>query len=128
RQLRAPAPAGGDRPSARPGGAGPDRVRHRDDELGGSQELLVPAPAVLRRAPQVSRDVTARVSVVVPSYNNAPFIEATMDSILGQTFEDFELVVADHSSTDGTWDRLQRYRADPRVRLLRTSAGGGAPR
>lgn len=69
-----------------------------------------------------------RVSVVVPTYNNASFIEETMDSILGQTFEDFELVVADHSSGDGTWERLQRYGADPRVRLLQTETGGGAPR
>ena len=76
----------------------------------------------------MSGDVTPRVSVVVPSYNNASFIEATMDSILAQTFEDFELVVADHSSADGTWERLQRYRTDPRVRLLRTETGGGAPR
>jgi glycosyltransferase involved in cell wall biosynthesis len=81
---------------------------------------------------QVTGGATARVpiprvSVVVPSYNNADFIEATMDSILGQTFHDFELVVADHSSTDGTWERLQRYRSDPRVRLLRTESGGGAP-
>ena len=74
----------------------------------------------------MSGEVTARVSVVVPSYNNAAFIEATMDSILAQTFEDFELVVADHSSVDGTWERLQRYRSDPRVRLLRTETGGGA--
>ena len=73
-------------------------------------------------------DVTPRVSVVVPSYNNASFIEATMDSILGQTFEDFELVVADHSSSDGTWSLLQPYSADPRVRLLQTETGGGAPR
>jgi glycosyltransferase involved in cell wall biosynthesis len=71
---------------------------------------------------------TPRVSVVVPSFNNASFIEATIDSILGQTFQDFELVVADHSSSDGTWERLQRYGADPRVILLRTEAGGGAPR
>jgi glycosyltransferase involved in cell wall biosynthesis len=70
---------------------------------------------------------TPRVSVVVPSYNNASFIEATMDSILAQTFQDFELVVADHSSADGTWERLQRYAADPRVRLLQTETGGGAP-
>jgi glycosyltransferase involved in cell wall biosynthesis len=76
----------------------------------------------------VTGDPTARVSVVVPSYNNARFIEATMDSILAQTFKDFELIVADHSSADGTWERLQRYRTDPRVRLLRTEAGGGAPR
>ena len=72
--------------------------------------------------------MTPRVSVVVPSFNNARFIEATMDSILAQTFADFELVVADHSSSDGTWALLQPYSADPRVRLLRTEAGGGAPR
>jgi glycosyltransferase involved in cell wall biosynthesis len=76
----------------------------------------------------MSHQAHPRVSVVVPSFDNACFIEATMDSILGQTFEDFELVVADHSSTDGTWERLQRYGADPRVRLLRTETGGGAPR
>jgi len=76
----------------------------------------------------VTGGVTPRVSVVVPSFNNASFIEATMDSILGQTFKDFELVVADHSSADGTWALLQPYSADPRVRLLRTEAGGGAPR
>jgi glycosyltransferase involved in cell wall biosynthesis len=75
----------------------------------------------------VSGDVTPRVSVVVPSYNNASFIGATMDSILAQSFEDFEVVVADHSSADGTWELLQHYAADPRVRLLRTRTGGGAP-
>jgi glycosyltransferase involved in cell wall biosynthesis len=76
----------------------------------------------------VTGDLTPRVSVVVPSFNNASFIEATMDSILAQTFEDFELVVADHSSVDGTWELLQHYGTDPKVRLLRTEAGGGAPR
>src|SRR5450759_3377846 len=76
----------------------------------------------------MTSELTARVSVVVPSHNNARFIEATMDSILAQTFKDFELIVADHSSADGTWERLQRYRTDPRVRLLQTQAGGGAPR
>ncbi|MGH3556279.1 MAG: glycosyltransferase family 2 protein [Mycobacterium sp.] len=68
-----------------------------------------------------------RVSVVVPSYNSVAFIDATMRSILAQTFTDFELVVSDHSSTDGTWEALQRYTADPRVRLSRLASGGGAP-
>ncbi|MEP7194571.1 MAG: glycosyltransferase family 2 protein [Actinomycetota bacterium] len=75
----------------------------------------------------MSGEKAPRVSVVVPSFNNAEFIEATMDSILAQSFEDFELVVADHSSSDGTWQLLQRYAADPRVRLLQTQTGGGAP-
>ena len=68
-----------------------------------------------------------RVSVVVPAYNSVAFIDATMRSILAQTFSDFELVVSDHSSTDGTWEALQHYTADPRVRLSRLAPGGGAP-
>ena len=50
-----------------------------------------------------------------------------MRSILGQTFTDFELVVSDHSSTDGTWEALQPFAADPRVRLSRLAPGGGGP-
>jgi glycosyltransferase involved in cell wall biosynthesis len=68
-----------------------------------------------------------RVSVVVPSYNSVAFIDATMQSILAQTFTDFELLVSDHSSTDGTWEALQHYTVDPRVRLSRLASGGGAP-
>lgn len=70
--------------------------------------------------------MTPRVSVVVPAYNNADYIAETIDSILGQTFEDFELIVADHASTDGTRAALAPYADDPRVTLLDTPAGGGA--
>jgi glycosyltransferase involved in cell wall biosynthesis len=69
-----------------------------------------------------------KVSIVVPAYQNARFIERTIDSALAQTFSDFELIIADHSSTDGTWETIARYADDPRVRLLRTEAGGGAER
>lgn len=59
------------------------------------------------------------VSVVVPTYNNAPFIEETIGSILAQTYPAFELIISDHSSDDGTWELLQRFRHEPRVQLLR---------
>lgn len=72
--------------------------------------------------------MSPRVSVVIPSYNNADYIVETVDSVLAQTFEDFELVIADHSSRDETWQLLQRYASDPRVRLLQTPSGGGAER
>ncbi|ARU50510.1 glycosyl transferase [Cellulosimicrobium cellulans] len=72
--------------------------------------------------------MSPRVSVVVPAYNNGDYIAATMRSVLDQTFDDFELVVADHSSTDDTWEQLQAFADDPRVRLVRTEAGGGARR
>ena len=69
-----------------------------------------------------------RVSVVVPAYNNADFLAATIRSILDQTFEDIELIVADHGSADGTWEVMQQFADESRVRLERTEPGGGARR
>ncbi len=90
--------------------------------------LLPPQPGGTRRGrAAASLIVTPRVSVVVPAYNSVAFIDATMRSILEQTFTDFELMVSDHSSTDGTWEALQPYAADPRVRLSRLPPGGGGP-
>ncbi|MEB3983904.1 glycosyltransferase [Mycobacterium sp. 663a-19] len=70
--------------------------------------------------------MTPVVSVVVPVYNCVAFIDATMQSILAQTFNDFELVVSDNASTDGTWEALQRYAVDPRVRLSRHASNVAA--
>lgn len=68
-----------------------------------------------------------RVSVVVPAYNNAEFLERTLESSLAQDYTDYELVVADHSSSDGSDAILARYAGHPRVRVLEpTPAGGGA--
>ncbi len=69
-----------------------------------------------------------RVSIVIPSYNNGKYVERTMRSVLDQTFTDFEMIVSDHSSSDNTWEVLQQFRADPRVRLDKITAGGGALR
>ncbi|TAJ49547.1 MAG: glycosyltransferase family 2 protein [Herbiconiux sp.] len=71
---------------------------------------------------------TPKVSVVIPAYNNADFIAETIESVLAQTFTDFELIIADHSSTDDTKAIIERYADDPRVTILTTPAGGGAPR
>jgi glycosyltransferase involved in cell wall biosynthesis len=67
-----------------------------------------------------------RVSVVVPTFNNALYIDSTIHSILSQTYTDFELIVSDHSSTDGTWERLQAVASDLRIKLMRLPRGGGA--
>lgn len=72
--------------------------------------------------------MSPRVSVLIPSYNHEAYVEETMRSVLAQTFTDFELLVADHSSTDRTWNLLQQFAEDPRVRLFTTPAGGGAER
>jgi glycosyltransferase involved in cell wall biosynthesis len=59
------------------------------------------------------------ISVVLPVYNGAPFIAASIESVLDQTYTDFELIVVDDGSTDDTPSILQRYFTDPRVRVIR---------
>jgi glycosyltransferase involved in cell wall biosynthesis len=68
--------------------------------------------------------VNPTVSVCVPAYNAAPYIAETVASVLGQTYDDFELVVVDDASTDGTTDVVAGF-ADPRVRLERNTVGLG---
>ena len=68
------------------------------------------------------------VSVVIPSYQQRDFIVAAVESVLAQEEVDYELIIADHSSDDGTWEKLNAYADHPRVRLSRTASGGGAPR
>ncbi|MCS5496236.1 glycosyltransferase family 2 protein [Cnuibacter physcomitrellae] len=67
-----------------------------------------------------------KLSVVIPAYQNEAFIAAAVESVLDQDHPDFELVVADHSSTDATRRILERYLGDPRFTLLDTPTGGGA--
>lgn len=59
-----------------------------------------------------------RVSVITPTYNAAPFVRACVQSVLAQTFSDWEMVVADDGSNDGTPDLVEAF-GDPRVRCLR---------
>ena len=68
------------------------------------------------------------LSVVVPAYNNAATIRETIESILSQDGVGFELVIADHASSDATRNIAADYADDPRVRILDTPAGGGAAR
>lgn len=55
------------------------------------------------------------VSVIVPNYNHAAFLKQRIDSILNQTFQDFELILLDDCSTDGSRDIIEYYRKDPHV-------------
>ena len=57
------------------------------------------------------------VSVCVPVYNAAPYLRECIDSILAQSFADFELLLADDGSTDDSRAIIRSY-ADPRVRLI----------
>jgi glycosyltransferase involved in cell wall biosynthesis len=56
-----------------------------------------------------------KLSIIVVSYNTGTFLEPTLDSIFAQNFKDFECIVVDGASTDGTLKKLEAY---PQVRLL----------
>ena len=67
-----------------------------------------------------------RVSVGMPVYNAARWLDRSIEAILEQTFEDLELVISDNASTDESFDIAQRYAdKDNRVRLFRNPANLG---
>ena len=66
-----------------------------------------------------------RVSVVMPVYNAADTIDRALQSALGQTYEDLEVVVVDNASTDGTPDIVRGY-GDPRIVLHENPRNIGA--
>ncbi|MCO6455845.1 MAG: glycosyltransferase family 2 protein [Pirellulaceae bacterium] len=68
-----------------------------------------------------------RVSIGLPLYNGQRYLEAALDSLLAQTLADFELIVSDNHSTDGSQRICERYAArDPRIRYERQPRNRGA--
>lgn len=55
------------------------------------------------------------VSVIVPNYNHAPYLRQRMESILGQTFQDFEVIIVDDCSLDDSREVIESYRNHPKV-------------
>lgn len=64
-------------------------------------------------------DRNPEISVIIPVYNAGEYLAPCIESVLGQTFTDFELLLIDDASTDGSLAVCQRYEAaDPRIRVL----------
>jgi hypothetical protein len=62
----------------------------------------------------------------MPVYNSAPFLRESINSVLNQTFRDFELIAVDDGSTDQSWEILQSFENDRRVRPIRRKTNQGA--
>lgn len=65
------------------------------------------------------------VSVVLPSYGHAGFVEQAIRSVLDQTLSDLELIVIDDASLDRSWARIEQV-ADPRLKAVRNCSNKGA--
>lgn len=61
-----------------------------------------------------------RLSIGLPVYNGENYLAEALEALLGQTYEDFELIISDNASTDGTVGICHDYgRQDPRIRYIR---------
>lgn len=68
------------------------------------------------------------ISVIVPNYNHAPYLQQRIESILGQTYTDLELILLDDCSTDGSREVMEQYRQHPKVsHIIYNETNGGIP-
>ncbi|MDR1849839.1 MAG: glycosyltransferase [Zoogloeaceae bacterium] len=64
---------------------------------------------------------TPKVSIILTSYNHEKFLDEAIESALAQTYQNFELIIWDDASTDGSWAIIEQYN-DPRIISFRNEA------
>ena len=76
------------------------------------------------------QSIMVKVSVIIPVYNVEPYLKQCMDSVVGQTLKDIEIICVDDGSTDNSLDILREYAAeDSRIQIIeQKNAGAGAAR
>lgn len=104
----------------------PADVRRRILRMSGEAEFF--RRHDLRHAgPDAGVERPGLVSVVLPVFNQADLLAESIDSVLAQTYADFELIVLDDGSSDGVQAVMRRFGGEPRVRLL-TQPNQGLPK
>ena len=87
--------------------------------------MISPSGSAAAHTRRSSPAGTPAASIIMPAYNVEPFVGGAIESVRSQTFSDFELVVVDDGSTDGTAAAVERHaQEDGRIRLLRQSNRG----
>lgn len=67
------------------------------------------------------------VTIIIPSYNHAKYLPKRIESILGQTYKDYELLIIDDCSPDNSDEVIRRYTADERIQYMRNERNSGTP-
>ena len=70
---------------------------------------------------------TPKVSVIIPNYNHAPFLKKRIESVLNQTYRDFEVIYLDDASTDNSKDVFAPYAENKRIRAIMNDVNTGIP-
>lgn len=69
------------------------------------------------------------ISIFIPVYNGSKYLKKSIDSVLNQTFKDYELVCVDDTSTDDSFEILNNYaKKDSRIKILQKPNGGNVPK
>lgn len=89
-------------------------------------ELRAVVEGILRRKWQLNKGVSPLVSVIITTKNRAHFLRAAIESVLGQTFPNREIIVVNDGSTDGTVELLRGYEAAGRLVALNLPESKGA--
>ncbi|WP_019679563.1 glycosyltransferase [Ruminococcus flavefaciens] len=66
------------------------------------------------------------VSIIMPSYNTGKYIAETVESVIAQTYKNWELIIVDDCSTDDTDSVVQNYLSDKRIKYLKNAYNSGA--
>ncbi len=69
--------------------------------------------------------VMKKVSVIIPVYNNSPYLDECMDSVINQTYENLEIIIVDDDSTDNSLEVIGKYR-DKRIKVIKLRKNSGA--
>lgn len=70
--------------------------------------------------------MSGKVSIISPSYNTGEFISETIESVLSQTYCDWELLIVDDCSTDNTDEIVRRFLRDERIKYFKNEKNSGA--
>lgn len=70
-------------------------------------------------------DDVAKISILLSSYNHGDFLKKSIDSILNQTYQDFELIIVDDCSSDDSWSIIKSYK-DKRIKKVRNKKNQGS--
>jgi len=66
------------------------------------------------------------VSIITPTYNSSQYIEETIESIISQTYKNWELLITDDCSSDETFELIKKYSAkDPRIKVFQLTVNSG---
>lgn len=67
-----------------------------------------------------------KVSVIIPNYNHAQFVEKRIETVLNQTYQDFEIILLDDASTDHSVQILNKFVSNPRIKVVLNEKNSGS--